>query len=66
MGNATTKPGIKTSEFWLTLAANLLGAAVIVGLVPDAGIVFKIVALTTMVLADYGYSSSRAQVKSAS
>jgi hypothetical protein len=66
MGSATPKPGYKTTEFWLMLTAEILSGAVVVGLVPEAGMLSKLVALTLMVLGSYGYTSSRAKVKSAS
>jgi hypothetical protein len=63
MATATVTPGFKTSEFWLTLVTNVLGAAVIAGLVPDAGILSKLVALILMVLGDYGYTAQRTALK---
>lgn len=57
------KPGIKTTEFWLTLIANVLGIALLTGIVVPGSEVAKWAGLLTMVLATYGYQYTRAQVK---
>lgn len=56
-------PGVKTSEFWLTLVTTVLGGSVVVGLVPDAGTLSKLVALLLMVLGSYGYTAKRTELK---
>ena len=63
------KPGIKTSEFWLTLGAQLL-SALAVGLgqaSPSVGVQIASIfaGAATSVLSLFGYQSSRAKVKSA-
>lgn len=60
--------GIKTTEFWLSLAAVLLGALATAGAfdAPDMpGWVPKVVGMATAVLASLGYTASRGIVKSA-
>lgn len=59
------KPGYQTTEFWLTLASNLIGGAISVGLVPSEGTSAKVIALMSLTLATYGYTYSRGMVKSA-
>lgn len=59
------KPGYKTSEFWLTLLANIIGGAIAVGLVPSEGDISKVIALLSLTLATYGYNYSRGIVKAA-
>jgi hypothetical protein len=57
------KSGYKTSEFYLTLLANILAGAVVVGLVPETGSLSKLVALIIMVLGNYGYTRQRTELK---
>ena len=57
------KPGYKTSEFWLTLAANLVGAVLASGLVGDESGISKGLGVAAMALASLGYSVSRGQAK---
>jgi hypothetical protein len=56
------KPGIKTSEFWLTLLVNvaLATAAVI-----DDGPLFKVATVVSIALTTMGYGASRAVAKKA-
>lgn len=64
-GNAAQKPGFKTTEFWLSLAAMLLSALVGSGLL-DAIPGEKddqLVAMAVSVLAALGYSAQRMMVK---
>lgn len=64
-GNAAQKPGFKTTEFWLSLAAMLLSALVGSGLL-DAIPGEKddqLVAMAVSVLAALGYSAQRMIVK---
>jgi hypothetical protein len=66
MSDETTtpvKPGIKTSEFWLSLLATAIGAGVATGLIPSSGEAAKVAAFATMVLAALGYTVMRSQVK---
>ena len=64
---ATTAPksGFKTSEFWLTAAATLVGLLIASGAVTDASAIGKAIAFVASALAAAGYSYGRALVKSA-
>jgi hypothetical protein len=55
--------GYKTSEFWLTTAATLIGILIASGAFADTSAVGKGVALIASALAAAGYSYSRALVK---
>lgn len=55
-----TKPGLKTTEFWLALAVTVGGAVASVYADTDVGRVAGIVAAT---LASAGYGFARASVK---
>lgn len=59
------KPGWKTTEFWLSLAAKLLGAAFATGLIGDGGEVARIAGIAAIVLTTLGYQVSRTIVKTA-
>jgi len=62
-----TKPGYKTTEFWLSLLATLLGfllASGVMDAVPEESWIAKLVGGLVAVLATLGYSASRAKVKS--
>jgi len=56
------KPGWKTSEFWLTLAAQAAGAVTSAGLPTDSKAV-QIAAVAMQALTLLGYQHSRATVK---
>ena len=57
------KPGWKTSEFWLSLAAALLGAFVVSGVLPAEHAVMKIAGMALTALASLGYAASRGRAK---
>ena len=57
------KPGWKTSEFWLSLAAALLGAFMASGLLPAEHGVMKIAGMALTALASLGYAVSRGRTK---
>lgn len=59
------KAGYKTTEFWLALAAKLLGAAYAAGLIGDGGTIARIAGLAAVVLSSLGYSVSRGIAKAA-
>ena len=62
-----TKPGYKTTEFWLSLLATLLGFLLASGAmdaVPEESWIAKLIGGVVAVLATLGYSASRAKVKS--
>ena len=60
---ATVKPGYKTTEFWMTTGATVVGLAIASGVVPDTGMWPKIVALVVSAFAAMGYTVSRTAVK---
>ena len=60
---AAVKPGYKTTEFWLTMGATVVGLAIASGVVPDTGMWSKIVALVVSAFAAMGYTVSRTNVK---
>lgn len=57
---APVKPGVKTSEFWLTLAAMLVGALSGMQLGGEVG---TVVATLASVLAALGYTTARGRTK---
>jgi len=57
------KPGFKTSEFWLTAAATIVGLLVASGAFADAGPIGKALALLASALATAGYSYGRSLAK---
>jgi len=59
------KPGYKTTEFWLSTAAALVGIAIASGAVnPDGGGAWdKVVGMIVATLAAMGYTISRGNVK---
>lgn len=65
MAEIETKPGWKTSEFWLTAAASVVGLALASGAFPDESGVGKVLGVVAMALASAGYSVSRGAAKKA-
>ena len=67
MSTIPAKPGYKTTEFWLSLLATLLGFLLASGAmdtVPEESWIAKLIGGVVAVLASLGYSASRAKVKS--
>lgn len=63
-----TKPGYKTTEFWLSLVATLIGflmASGVMDQVPEDSLWSKIVGGIVAALAALGYNASRSKVKQA-
>lgn len=58
------KPGYKTTEFWLSLVAVLIGALAGSGIVPESGPWAQVIGLVTAVLGSLGYTVSRGIAKS--
>lgn len=58
------KPGIKTTEFWLSLTAILLGALTTSGLLGEGSTAARIAGLAVTVLAALGYTAARSKTKS--
>lgn len=59
-----TKQGYKTTEFWLTLVATLVGAAVASGAIPETSPWAQALGLVSSLLAAAGYTAARSFVKS--
>lgn len=62
---STTKPGYKTTEFWLSLAAVAVGAIQASGLVPNEGIWAQVLGTVTVALVSLGYTGARLSMKKA-
>lgn len=60
-----TKPGWKTSEFWLTLAAQAIGMAWASGLISEGGKLDKVLGFCAMALGLLGYTVARGMAKKA-
>jgi hypothetical protein len=60
-----SKPGYRTSEFWLGLAAALLTTLFASGAIPTGSTAGKIAAIAATVLTTLGYTVARANVKAA-
>lgn len=60
-----TKPGWRTSEFWLTLAASVLGAAFASGAIGEGGTLAKVLGLAATILTTLGYTVVRTNAKKA-
>ena len=59
----TVKAGYKTTEFWMTAAATVVGLAIASGVIPTTGYWPSIVALVVSAFAAMGYTVSRTAVK---
>lgn len=59
------KPGWKTTEFWMTLAASVVGFVYASGIVEATSTSWddKVIGLVAMVLASMGYAVSRGIAK---
>ena len=57
------KPGYKTTEFWLTALAMLLGALMASGLLAEGSMPLQVAGMVSVVLAKLGYTSSRTKSK---
>jgi hypothetical protein len=60
-----TRKGIVTTEFWLTLSANLTAAFLASGVLPDTHVAVKVAAFVAAALASLGYVAGRAYLKAA-
>jgi len=58
-----TKPGYKTTEFWLTLLAMVVGLLIASGVTVETSMLGKILALAASTLAGLGYAVVRGGVK---
>ena len=57
------KPGYKTTEFWMSAGATVVGLAIASGVIPETGVWPKVVALVVSAFAAMGYTVSRTSVK---
>ena len=57
------KPGWQTTEFWLSVAAALVGALIASGAIPEEGVIGQILGVVAMALVALGYSISRGLAK---
>lgn len=57
------KTGWKTTEFWLSAAATVLGLVTASGAFSETGTVAKVVGLVVSGLAALGYTASRTALK---
>lgn len=62
----TKKAGIKSSEFWLSSIAALLGIILASGMIPEGGTVGQIIGGVVSLLASLGYTASRTKIKTES
>ena len=59
------KPGYKTTEFWISLAAVIIGSVVASGIVPADSVWERIIGLVGSALAALGYTGARLSIKKA-
>lgn len=57
------KPGYKTTEFWLTAVATLVGLVMAADIIPSDGMWPKITGLVVAMLTSMGYNVSRSIAK---
>ncbi len=57
------KPGYKTTEFWFSAVAALLGIAFASGAIAEGGSIDKVMGLAATVLSGLGYAVSRGAAK---
>ena len=56
------KPGFKTTEFWMTSVAAVVGIILASG-IPTDNVVMQVAGLAALVLSAFGYSVSRGNAK---
>ena len=56
-------PGIKSSEFWLTLLSIVVGGLISSDLLVESSAAAKVVAIAGSILGALGYTASRTAVK---
>lgn len=56
-------PGYKTTEFWLSALALVLGVVMSSGVVGDGTIAAQIIGGAMAILAQLGYTAARTQIK---
>ena len=60
-----TKPGYKTTEFWFSVVAAIVGLLFAAGVVPTGSTFEQVLSLVATILAALGYTVSRAIAKAA-
>lgn len=58
-----TKPGFKTTEFWLSLAAAAVGSVVAADIIPSEGPWVQVIGLVSAALVALGYTGARFNLK---
>lgn len=58
-----TKPGYKTTEFWLSVLAILVGAVSASGVLPAEGPWQQVLGVATTALVALGYTGARLTIK---
>ena len=58
-----TKPGYKTTEFWLSTIALILGVVMASGAVSEGTVASQIIGGAMAILAQLGYTAARTQIK---
>ena len=59
----TPKPGYRTTEFWLSLAAVAVGAVQASGFVPNESVWAQVLGTITVALVSLGYTGARLSMK---
>ena len=59
------KPGYKTTEFWLALAATAIGASAASGVIPTDGPIAQAIGMIASALVALGYTGARFALKKA-
>ena len=59
------RPGYKTTEFWISLAAVIICSVVASGIVPADSVWERIIGLVVSALAALGYTGARLYIKKA-
>jgi len=59
------KPGFKTTEFWLSFAAVMVGAVQASGIIPSEGAWNQVLGLVVSALVAMGYTGARIAIKKA-
>jgi hypothetical protein len=58
-----TKPGYKTTEFWLTAGAMIMSHLYASGAIGDGGAIAKVAGIVASILAALGYAVVRGKAK---
>lgn len=58
-----SKPGYKTTEFWLSLVATLIGLLWASGLISEGSTADKVIGFVAAALGQFGYAVSRGLAK---